>query len=126
MYAIADLVKELDGIDCTIDPMKIRAKSRDRYAVSPLLRQMLKDKRADVLISPASVDEVLRVVRAAVRLRIPITERGGGTANYGQSVPLRGGIVLDMSGLNGIVSLKPGVVRAQAGTIIADIDAAAQ
>ena len=55
MYAIADLVKELDGIDCTIDPMKIRAKSRDRYAVSPLLRQMLKDKRADVLISPASV-----------------------------------------------------------------------
>jgi FAD binding domain len=126
MYAIADLVKELDGIDCTTDPMRIRAKSRDRYAVSPLLRQMLKDKWADVLISPGSIDDVLRVVRAAVRLRIPITERGGGTANYGQSVPLRGGIVLDMSGLAGIVSLKPGVVRAKAGTIIADIDAAAQ
>jgi hypothetical protein len=71
MYAIANLVKELDGIDCTTDPIKIRTKSRDRYAVSPLLRQMLKDKRADVLISPASVDEVLRVVRSGSEFRSP-------------------------------------------------------
>src|SRR5258708_19461745 len=111
MYAIADLVKELDGIDCTIDPMKIRAKSRDRYAVSPLLRQMLKDKRADVLISPASVDEVLRVVRAAVRLRIPITERGGGTANYGQSAPLPAALLLDITRLTGIRPPNPAVLH---------------
>ncbi len=31
--------------------------------------------------------------------RIPITPRGGGTANYGQSVPSKGGIVMELTGL---------------------------
>ncbi|MDB5409949.1 MAG: binding domain protein [Rhodospirillales bacterium] len=122
MYRIADLVKELDTIECTTDPVKIRVKSRDHYAVSPLLKQMLAGKTADVVASPKTKDELLQLVRAAVKFGIPITERGGGTANYGQSVPLRGGILLDMSGYSGIVSLRPGMVRAKAGTIMATID----
>ncbi len=126
MSSIPDFVKELDGVECTTDPMQIRIKSRDRYAVSPLLKKMLEGKKAEVVVSPKSMDEILRVVRAAVRFRIPITERGGGTANYGQSVPLRGGVLLDMSGFAGIVSLRPGMVRAKAGTIVAAIDDAAR
>lgn len=126
MYAIADFVKELGKVECTTDPMKIRIKSRDRYAVSPLLKQMLEGKKADVVVSPKTMDELLAVVRAAVKFKIPVTERGGGTANYGQSVPLRGGILLDMSGFAGLVFLRPGVVRAKAGTIIAAIEDAAR
>jgi FAD/FMN-containing dehydrogenase len=62
----------------------------------------------------------------AVRHRIPVTPRGGGTANYGQSVPLKGGIVLDMAGYAGVVSLDSTTIRAKAGTIIADMDTAAR
>ena len=126
MAAIAALMDDLAGLDCSADPATIRLKSRDRYAVSPLLKQMLDGKRADVIVSPKNLDEVLRVVRSAVRHRLPLTERGGGTANYGQSVPLRGGILLDMSGYTGIVALRPGVVRARAGTTCAAIDEAAR
>jgi len=122
MYAIDDFVKELGGIAYTTDPMQIRIKSRDRYAVSPLLKQMLEGKKADVVVSPVTVDEIKTVVRAAVKLKIPITERGGGTANYGQCVPLRGGILLDMSGFAGIVALEPGTIRAKAGTLVAAMD----
>jgi hypothetical protein len=59
---------------------------------------MLEGKYADIVVAPRTLDELRCVVSAASHLRIPITERGGGSANYGQSVPLRGGIVLDMTG----------------------------
>ena len=122
MDPITELVKQLDGVACITDPVKVRGMSRDGYSVSPLLKQMLEGKKADVVVSPKTMDELLRVVRAAVTLKIPITERGGGTANYGQSVPLRGGILLDMRGFSGVVTLRPGMVRAKAGTVIAAID----
>jgi FAD/FMN-containing dehydrogenase len=126
MYPIAEFAKELGGIEHTTDPMQIRIKSRDRYAVSPLLKQMLEGKKADVVVSPKSLDELLATVRAAVKYKIPITERGGGTANYGQSVPLRGGILLDMSGFTGFLFVRPGAVRAKAGTLIAAIEDASR
>lgn len=125
-YPLTEFAAAIAGIEMTMDPRRIRVKSRDRYAVSPLLRTMLEGKQADIVVTPKSLDELKRVVSAAVRYRIPITERGGGSANYGQSVPLRGGILLDMSAYTGMVALKPGMMRAKAGTLVIDIDAAAR
>lgn len=125
-YPIEELASDLQGIALTTDPVAIRRKSQDRSAVSPLLRKMLAGKRADIIVSPASIEELGRTVRAAVRRRVPVTLRGAGTANYGQSVPLEGGIVLDMTGFAGIVALRPGMVRARSGTVVADIEDAAR
>jgi FAD/FMN-containing dehydrogenase len=125
-YPITDFTSAIAGVEFTTDPKRIRIKSRDRYAVSPLLRTMLQGKYADIVVTPRTIDELKQVVSAATRYRIPITERGGGTANYGQSVPLRGGIMLDMSAFSGIVALKPGMVRAKSGTVFVDIDKAAR
>jgi FAD/FMN-containing dehydrogenase len=124
--AVGLFLADVARVACSADPSVIRLKSRDRYAVSPLLKQMLEGKRADVVASPVSVEELITVIRAAVRHRLPVTARGGGTANYGQSVPLRGGVLLDMSGFAGIVALRPGMVRVRAGTICAAIDEAAR
>jgi FAD/FMN-containing dehydrogenase len=41
--------------------------------------------------------------------------RGGGTGNYGQAVPLEGGIVIDMTAFDQLLWLNQGVARAQAG-----------
>ena len=71
--------------------------SHDFYWYSPILRPQLASKIADVAVQPVSVDEVLGVMRFALRHEIPVTVRGAGTGNYGQCVPLRGGIVLDLS-----------------------------
>ena len=38
----------------------------------------------------------MRVLAAAFELGIPVTPRGTGTGNYGQAMPLSGGIVLDL------------------------------
>jgi len=55
---------------------------------------------------------------------VPLTVRGGGTGNYGQAVPLAGGIVLDVGGLDRIVRVAPGVGRFEAGARLLDIDKA--
>src|ERR1700731_2711396 len=122
MFAIDELVADLAGIACATDPVTIRRKSRDWYSISPLLRKSLEGKLADVIVTPRSKDDVLRVMAAAAKRRIPIPARGASTANYGQSVPLHGGIVLDMTGLTGVLWVRPGEVRAYSGALMSTID----
>ncbi len=71
--------------------------SHDFYWYSPVLRPLLANKTAEVAVQPISVDELLAVMRFAGQQRVPVTVRGAGTGNYGQCVPLEGGIVLDLS-----------------------------
>ncbi len=71
--------------------------SHDFYWYSPVLRPQLVNKTGDVAVQPVSVEEVLGVMRFAGQRSIPVTVRGAGTGNYGQCVPLEGGIVLDLS-----------------------------
>jgi FAD/FMN-containing dehydrogenase len=55
------------------------------------------------------------VLAFAYNHRIPFTTRGSGTGNYGQSVPLEGGIVLDLSQLNTVLEVTDEYARVQAG-----------
>ena len=108
-------LKGLDGIRKTTNPGELRQKSRDFYWFSPILNEALDDKRADLVVFPADRDELARVVSAAVRAGIPLTARGGGTGNYGQCVPLAGGVVIAFSALDRIVHKGAWTVRAEAG-----------
>jgi FAD/FMN-containing dehydrogenase len=62
------------------------------------------------------VDEVLAVLRFAGEREIPVTTRGAGTGNYGQCVPLQGGIVLDLSLMDKLEEItRDGVAVCQPG-----------
>lgn len=104
------------------DGATLRLKSRDFFWFSPILKQELEDRQADLVVSPETEEDVMKVARIAARFRVPITVRGGGTGNYGQAVPLNGGIVLDISGLSDTLWVKPGVGRFQAGARLIQID----
>ena len=78
-------------------PTVIDRLSHDFYWYSPVLRPMLVGKNGDVAVQPVSVEEILAVMRFAGENGVPVTVRGAGTGNYGQCVPLEGGIVLDLS-----------------------------
>jgi FAD/FMN-containing dehydrogenase len=71
--------------------------SRDFYWYSPVLKKLLDDKVAEAVVQPTSTAEILRVLKICYELRIPVTARGAGTGNYGQAIPLQGGIVLDLA-----------------------------
>ena len=126
MYPIEALNADRGDIQATTDPRVIRRKSRDHFVISPLLRGELAGNLADVVVSPRTKAEVARAVSVAVKHRVPITPRGGGTANYGQSVPLKGGVLLDMTGFDRVLSIEPGVIRAEAGANMAAMESAAR
>jgi FAD/FMN-containing dehydrogenase len=79
------------------EPAVLDRLSHDFYWYSPVLRPLLAHKNGDVAVLTANVDEVLAVLRFAGERAVPVTVRGAGTGNYGQCVPLEGGIVLDLS-----------------------------
>ena len=61
--------------------------------------------KPDIVVRPASTDEVVGTVNIARDHKVPITPRGAGTLGLGGSLPSRGGIVMDLSTMNRIVSV---------------------
>ena len=121
-YDIAALKCRLDGIKTEDNPALVRQKSRDFYWYSPTLKRQLDTVTADVVVSPKSEAEVLQTLQAAFELGIPVTPRGTGTGNYGQAMPLSGGVLLDLSGFNKVKEIGFGRVTAEPGAVIAAID----
>lgn len=100
--------------------------SRDFHDYSPVLTPLLAGKIAQLAIGATSVEQVMAVAAACARHGVPLTLRGAGTGNYGQCVPLAGGVVLDLTGLNRVrrIDSFSGVLEAEAGCRLADLDAA--
>jgi hypothetical protein len=83
--------------------------SHDFYWYSPVLKPLLDDKTGEAVVLPLSADEVRAVLACCHERRIPVTARGAGTGNYGQAVPLEGGVVLDLSRMDTIFAIEDGV-----------------
>ena len=116
---------DISGVQASRDLRERRIKSKDFYWYSPVLTPQLQSCIADVVVQPRSEEELRAVIAAAARHAVPITLRGGGTGNYGQSVPLKGGIVLDMTGFKEVLAVDNGALRLQAGaTVKSALDAA--
>lgn len=112
---LAAFLQDLGDIAWSTGADQLRIKSRDFFWYSPILQEQLAERRAEAVVAPRTEEEVLAVARAAARHRVPLTVRGGGTGNYGQCVPLAGGAVLDVTGLNQVLDMRPGIARVQAG-----------
>ncbi|WP_050463569.1 FAD-binding oxidoreductase [Herbaspirillum autotrophicum] len=117
---------ELDGIRILLNGNQVRAKSKDFFWYSPILNEQLKDCVGDLVVMPRTEAEVIRVAAAVARWRVPLTIRGAGTGNYGQCVPLAGGVILDTTELNQVLAIRPGSVRVQTGARIAKVLEAVQ
>ena len=77
-------------------PAVVEKLSRDFYWYSPILRRQLEGKVGDIVVQPVNQTELIAVMRYGVAHEVPVTARGAGTGNYGQCIPLEGGIVLDL------------------------------
>ncbi|MDX2358744.1 FAD-binding oxidoreductase [Dietzia sp. PP-33] len=117
--------KDVVGADQVLEGRKISRYLRDFSWYSPILENALADTTVDAVIRPGSVEELTAVVALAARNQVPITLRGSGTGNYGQSLPLEQGIVVDIKGVAGILELEEGRVSVLPGTVIKNIESAA-
>ena len=114
--------KELEGIAIEDNPALVKQKSRDFYWYSPILKAQLDNVTADLVVSPISEEEVIRTLKVAFAHGVPVTPRGTGTGNYGQAMPLSGGIVLNLQNMNKVKSISFGRVVAEPGIVIAELD----
>lgn len=63
-------------------------------------------KNPDAIVKPANAQQVSEIVKLANRTRTPVIPRGAGTAMCGHTVPLKGGIIVDMTRMNKIKEVR--------------------
>jgi FAD/FMN-containing dehydrogenase len=119
-------ISNLEGIEAITVPSQVAKLSEDYFRFSPILEPLLHGKVGDVVLRPSNEADVLRIAQACVRDRIPLTVRGSGTGNYGQCVPLQGGVILDTTKMQTIHWLKPGLASVEPGVKLAALDKKAQ
>jgi len=78
----------------------------------------------DYIVSPGSPEEISEILEVANKYRIPVVPFGGGSGTQGGTLPLFGGILLDLKRLDKIIEIdeKSLTVQAQAGLIIAQLE----
>ncbi|MBP5976466.1 FAD-binding oxidoreductase [Brasilonema sp. CT11] len=116
------LTASLKGIEIITDSAQVAKLSQDYHTFSPVLVPKLEGKVGDIVVRPTNQAEVLKVAASCVKHRVPVTVRGAGTGNYGQCVPLYGGVILDMTRMQEIPLVKPGVARVEAGVKLAALN----
>ncbi|WP_346911548.1 FAD-binding oxidoreductase [uncultured Roseibium sp.] len=122
MSAIEQLKADLDGLKIEDNPQIVKQKSRDFFWYSPVLKQQLDHVTGDLVVSPRNEAEVIRVLKACYALDVPVTVRGAGTGNYGQAMPLSGGVVLNLSEMNAVKEIRQGVIVVEPGALVYDMD----
>lgn len=101
--------------------------SKDFYWYSPILERQLRDKRGDAAVQPRSLEEIKAVIRFASAHGVPVTVRGAGTGNYGQCIPINGGLLLDLGALDRVVDISAtGVATCEPGARLGVIEATAR
>lgn len=82
----------------------------------------------DVVVHAESTADVAFVLRVAQDFTVPVVPRGGGTGLAGGSVPVGGGICLNLARMNRILAIDPadGVAVVQPGVITYDLQRAVE
>jgi len=119
---IADLQAIVGEDQVVTSGTKLETLSKDFYWYSPVLRDRLDDRNAFAAVKVSNLEDLRQVVAKTAAARVPITPRGAATGNYGQCVPLYGGIVIDLSAFDKIHSIEGDVVTAEPGARLVDIE----
>jgi glycolate oxidase len=75
--------------------------AQDLAYVPEPLRKVFTKPVPDVVVRPINREEVAKILSYASGHRLPVTPRAGGSTAYGNAVPARGGILLDMNSFRG-------------------------
>ena len=106
-----DLTARLSPEQVSTRPADLELASHDESACAPTL--------PDIVVWPQTTEDVRRVVRYAYEQALALTARGAGSSLEGNPIPVRGGIVADLSRMNRVVTMhaedlqvtvQPGVV----------------
>lgn len=80
--------------------------------------------RPEAVVWPTDATQISGVLKLANAHKIPVIARGAGTSMSGSTVPIRGGLIMDLCRMNRIVEIKieDRLVRVQPGVVYSDLD----
>jgi glycolate oxidase len=112
--AVIDIVGQANFTDALIDLISYSSDSSDHH------------HRPDGAAWPKDTEQVSKILLLANEKRFPVTPRGAGTSLTGSAVPIRGGLILDMSRMNRILDIRipDRIAVVQPGVVYADLDRA--
>jgi len=102
----------------------------DRYsadALNPFRAYGAKDvfdRLADAVVRPESTEQVAGIVSLAANQGITLIPYGGGTGVMGGTVPVRGGVIVDLSRMNRILEINARDLTAtvEGGVVLGDLE----
>jgi glycolate oxidase len=80
----------------------------------------------NAIVRPNTIEEVQKIMRYANTNKIPVVPRGAGSGTSGHTVPIDGGIILDMKQMNKILEIRPEdmLVKVEPGVVDDDLNRA--
>ncbi len=124
----ADVLSALRAVcACSDDPAQRAEASRDWWPLAMhWALQALVPALASVVCRPRDADEVAAVLRICHEARVPVTAAAGRSGVCGASVPVHGGVVLDVTAIAGITAVDDAslTVDVLSGTFGPDLESA--
>jgi glycolate oxidase len=59
----------------------------------------------DILVTPSSAEEISEIMKLAIKGRIPVIPKGSATGGFGGSLPVQGGIIVDLRRMNKVLEI---------------------
>lgn len=107
-------LKKLLGTRVSTEPEVLKAHATDKWHASAL---------PHAVVLAESTADVATAMKYAAEHGIPVTARGAGVGYVGGCVPVQGGIVISVAGMQRILEVNPadGVAVVEAGVLTADL-----
>ena len=96
----------------------------DIAAMPGLIKPLIGDTTPDAVVQPKTEEELIELIRWAVKQNVPLTPRGKASSGYGGVLPVKKGVVVDFYHMNRIVTIDPEARTAtvQAGVVWEKLD----
>ena len=121
---VEELKRVLGPSNLVLEPEELERYSTDAltparaFGAAPLL-----ERAADAVAKPGSAEQVAAIVTLAAAHGTPVVPYGGGTGVMGAVVPVNGGIVVDLRGLNRVleVNARDRTATVETGVVLEDL-----
>lgn len=117
------IIKELEDVfpqeQIILDKEKLKKEGSSPYNISPSLKIL--ERAPDVIVKARDEEDIRKLVDLCSKHNIPLIPYGNKSGTLGQTIPIYGGIMVDIKDFKGIIELKNNSVSLFPGTKIIDV-----